>query len=75
MTATMILREMRALPAREKAKLWKELDRELEKLEQAGDVRLFDQAVLETAGQQPTDLRDFLKQIKSPARRMTHSRQ
>ena len=62
MTATTILKEIQALPAREKAKLLKHLDREREAAEEQDDVRLFDEARREIAGQKPTSLRQFLKQ-------------
>jgi hypothetical protein len=62
MTATMILREIQALPAREKTKLLKQLDREREAAEELDDVRLFDETRRETAGQKSTPLRQFLKQ-------------
>ncbi len=64
MTATMILKEIQALPAREKTKLLKRLDREREAAEEQDDVRLFDEARRETAGQKPTSLRQFLKQAR-----------
>jgi hypothetical protein len=53
MTATMILKEIRALPAREKTKLLKKLDREREQVEASDDVRLFDEAKREVAGEKP----------------------
>jgi len=62
MTATMILKEIQALPAREKARLLRELDRELEAAEAEEDIRLFDEARRETASQKPTSLRQFIKQ-------------
>jgi hypothetical protein len=64
MTATMIIKEIHALPAREKAKLLKHLEREREQAEEQDDIRLFDEARKETAGQKPTGLRQFLKQAK-----------
>ncbi|HZL13261.1 MAG TPA: hypothetical protein VFC85_03885 [Verrucomicrobiae bacterium] len=64
MTATMILKEIQALPAREKSKLWKQLDRERDEAEMAEDVRLFDEAKRETASEKPVPLRQFLKQAK-----------
>jgi hypothetical protein len=64
MTATMILKEIHALPAREKNKLLKRLEREREEVEAVEDVRLFDEAKREVAGEKPTGLRLFLKQAK-----------
>jgi hypothetical protein len=64
MTATMILKEIQALPVREKTKLLKQLDREREQAEEQEDIRLFDEAKRETAGQKPTALHQFLKQAK-----------
>ena len=64
MTATMIMKEIHALPAREKSRLLKQLERELELFEEQEDIRLFDEARRETAGQKPTPLRQFLKQAK-----------
>ena len=64
MTATMILKEIQALPAREKAKLLKQLDLDREAAEAQDDIRLFDEALRETAGQKPTSLRQFLKQAR-----------
>ncbi len=64
MTATTILKEIQALPAREKTKLLKHLDRERETAEEQDDFRLFDEARRETAGQKPTPLRQFLKQAR-----------
>jgi hypothetical protein len=60
----MILKEIQALPAREKAKLLKQLDLEREAAEAQDDIRLFDEARRETAGQKPTSLRQFLKQAR-----------
>ena len=60
----MILKEIQALPAREKTKLLKHLDRERETAEEQDDVRLFDEARRDTAGQKPTSLRQFLKQAR-----------
>jgi hypothetical protein len=64
MTATMILKEIQALPAREKTKLLKRLDREREQAEVLDDVRLFDEAKREVAGEKPSELRQFLRQAK-----------
>jgi hypothetical protein len=64
MTATMILKEIATLPPREKVKLFKELEREREEVEMQDDVRLFDEAKKETAGEKPMPLRQFLKQAK-----------
>ncbi len=64
MTATMILQKIHALPAREKTKLLKQLDREREQAEALDDVRLYDEAKQEVAGESPTGLRQFLKQAK-----------
>ena len=64
MTATMILKEIQALPAREKTKLLKQLEHERECAEMQEDVRLFDEARRETAGEKPTSFRQFLKQAK-----------
>lgn len=64
MTATMILKEIHALPVREKNKLLKQLDREREQAEEREDIQLFDEARRETAGEKPTSLRQFLKQVK-----------
>jgi hypothetical protein len=64
MTATMILKEIHALPVREKNKLLKRLVREREQAEELDDVRLFDEAKHETAGEKPSSLRQFLKQAK-----------
>ena len=63
----MILKEIQALPAREKAKLLKQLDHEREAAEEQDDVRLFDEARRETIGQKPTSLRQFLKQARVKA--------
>ncbi len=63
----MILKEIQALPAREKAKLLKRLDRECEQAEALDDVRLFDEAKREVAGEKPTELRQFLRQAKIKA--------
>jgi hypothetical protein len=62
MTATMILKEIHALPVREKTRLLKRLDREREQTEALDDVRLFDEAKREVAGEKPAGLRQFLKQ-------------
>ena len=64
MTATTILKEIQALPAREKTRLMKHLNREREAAGEQDDVRLFDEARRETAGQKPTPLRQFLKQAR-----------
>ena len=64
MTATMIMKEIQALPAREKTKLLKRLDHERELAEAQEDVRLFDDACRETAGEKPMSFRMFLKQAK-----------
>ena len=64
MTATTILKEIQALPAREKTKLLKRLDREREQAEVLDDVRLFDEAKREVAGEKPSELRQFLRQAK-----------
>jgi len=64
MTATMILKEIHALPVREKTKLLKRLDQERELAEDLKDVRLFDAAKRELAGEKPVGLRQFLKQAK-----------
>ena len=64
MTVTTILKEIQALPARERTKLLKHLDRERETAGEQDDVRLFDEARRETAGQKPTSLRQFLKQAR-----------
>ncbi len=60
----MILKEIRALPVREKTKLLKRLDQERSRAEAEDDVRLFDDACRETAGEMPTSFRQFLKQAK-----------
>jgi len=49
MTANMILKEIHALPLREKVKLFKELERE--KAGELDDVRLFDEAEGGVAGE------------------------
>jgi len=64
MTATMILKEIHALPVREKTRLLKRLDREREQTEALDDVRLFDEARREVGGEKPAGLRQFLKQAK-----------
>ena len=64
MTAAMILKEIEALPAREKTKLLKRLDREREQAEALDDVRLFDDAKREVAGEKPGELRQYLRQAK-----------
>ena len=64
MTATMILKEIQALTAREKNKLLKQLDREREQADLTNDVRLFDEAKRVVANEKPTGLRQFLKQAK-----------
>ena len=64
MTATMILKEIHALPAREKNKLLQRLDSERESAEALDDVRLFDEAKREVSGEKPTAFRAFLKQAK-----------
>ena len=64
MTATMIIKEIHALSAREKIKLLKQLDQERELAEARDDVRLFDEVCRETAGDKPTSFRQFLKQAK-----------
>ena len=64
MTATMILKEIHALPAREKSKLLKHLDRERAAAEELEDIRMFDEAKREVAADKPTSLRQFLKQAK-----------
>ena len=53
----MILKEIQVLPAREKIKLLKKLDHERELAEAQDDVRLFDEAVRQTAGEKPTRFR------------------
>ncbi|MDQ6631671.1 MAG: hypothetical protein M3Y82_07915 [Verrucomicrobiota bacterium] len=67
MTASIILKEIRALPRREKTKLMKEINRERELAEEQEDVRLFDDAVRDTVNEKPVDLRKFLKQAKIKA--------
>ena len=62
MTSTMILKEIHALPVREKNKLLKRLDRERQQAEELDDVRLFDEAKRAVAGEKPAGLRQFLKQ-------------
>ena len=47
----MILKEIRALPVREKVKLLKELERE--QVEEMDDVRRFDEAKRAVAGEKP----------------------
>ncbi|HET7626605.1 MAG TPA: hypothetical protein VFM25_15220 [Verrucomicrobiae bacterium] len=64
MTATMILKEIHALPAREKAKLLQRLDHEREMAEELDDVRLFDAAKRDVAGEKPVSLKQFLKEAK-----------
>ena len=61
MTATMILKEIHALPAREKSKPLQRLDSEREQAEAFDDVRLFDAAKRKAAGEKPTALRALLK--------------
>ena len=63
----MLLKEIQALPAREKAKLLKRLDREREQAEALDDVRLFDKAKHEVTGEKPSELRQFLRQAKIKA--------
>jgi hypothetical protein len=53
MTATMILKEIQALPAREKSKLLQRLDSEREQAEVLDNVRLFDEAKKTVAGETP----------------------
>jgi len=67
MTSTMILKEIHALPVREKNKLLKRLDRERQQAEELDDVRLFDEAKRAVAGEKPAGLRQFLKQAKIKA--------
>ena len=43
-----------------KNKLLKQLDREREQAEALEDIRLFDEAKREVAGEKPTSLRQFL---------------
>ncbi len=64
MTATTILKEIHALPVREKNKLLKRLELERQQTEAMDDVRLFDEAKQEVADEKPTGLRLFLKQAK-----------
>ncbi len=64
MTATAILKEIKALPPREKAKLMKKIENERELSDAAEDVRLFDEAVRATVGEKPMELRTFFKQSK-----------
>jgi hypothetical protein len=59
MTATMILKEIQALPVREKTKLFKRLEREV--AEELDDLRLFDEAKREVAGQKPVPFRGAAK--------------
>jgi hypothetical protein len=61
MTATMILKEIQALPVREKTKLLKRLEREREVAEELDDVRLFDEAKRAVAGQKPVSFRSVVK--------------
>jgi len=63
----MLLKEIQALPTREKAKLLKRLDREREQAEALDDVRLFDKAKREVTGEKPSELRQFLRQAKIKA--------
>ena len=56
----MILKDIHALPAREKNKLLKRLYREREEVEAVEDVRLFDEVKRKVAGKKPTALRKFL---------------
>jgi hypothetical protein len=65
MTATRILKEIHALPAREKSKLFKRLEREREQIEELDDIRLFDEARREIGNEKPTELRQFLIEAKS----------
>lgn len=72
MTATAILKEIHALPAREKAKLLKQLDREREAADELNDIRLFDEASRETAGQKPTALRQSINSEQRLFRLVKH---
>ncbi len=57
----MILKEIHALPVREKNKLLKRLDREREQAEELDDVRLFDEAKREVADEKPVSIRNTTK--------------
>ena len=57
----MILKEIHALPVREKTKLLKRLEREREQAEELDDVRLFDEAKREVAGEKPVPFRNAAK--------------
>ena len=73
MTATMILKEIHALPLREKVKLFKELERE--KAGELDDVRLFDKANGEAAGEKPERISEasLFQMIEDIGKRMKTS--
>ena len=71
----MILKEIQALPAREKSKLLQRLDREREQAEQQDDVRLFDEAQKEVAGKKAEKISEqaLFRMIQSVGKRMRTS--
>jgi hypothetical protein len=75
MTATMILKEIHALPVREKEKLLQQLEREREQAEELEDVRFFDKAKREVAGENPERISEagLFQMIEDIGRRMKTS--
>jgi|GEM_PF-2353387 len=73
MTANMILKEIHALPLREKVKLFKELERE--KAGELEDVRRFDEAEGGVAGEQPERISEagLFQMIEDIGKRMQTS--
>ncbi len=71
----MILKEIHALPVREKEKLFQQLEREREQAEELDDVRLFDKAKREVAGEKPQRISEagLFQMIEDIGRRMQTS--
>lgn len=71
----MILKEIHALPVREKEKLFQQLERERGQAEALEEVRLFDRAKREVAGQKPARISEagLFQMIKDIGRRMKTS--
>jgi hypothetical protein len=75
MTTTMILKEIHALPVREKEKLFQQLERERAQAEELDDIRLFDKAQSDVAGGKPERISEasLFRMIEDIGRRMKTS--
>ena len=71
----MILKEIHALPMREKTKLLKRLERERKQAGELDDVRLFDEAKRAVAGEKPQRISEagLFQMIEDIGRRMKTS--